>query len=215
MAQALAKARTIRKAEQFFSGAGAGQKASLEALLFRPVQRMCLYPLLFRRPPQIPSQTPPLRFGWLRRAYCAPRPPSFVHSGRLSARASNSTRRKSSPVADRSARSSPISSAKSSNVYRRRSLRRGQRDAPRSHGKIARSDHAPISRHTFLIWQVNEDVRERENRMLTHATLSGEVADFHKLIAAARTLVHTCHVDMKARRGLTHSTYSAYLPTDL
>ena len=62
---------------------------------------------------------------------------------------------------------------------------------------------------------MNEDVRERENRMLTHATLSGEVSDFHKLVAAARTLVHTCHVDMKARRGLTHSTYSAYLPTDL
>ena len=64
MAQALAKARTIRKAEQFFSGAGAGQKASLEALLFRPVQRMCLYPLLFRRPPQIPSQIPPPQI-WL------------------------------------------------------------------------------------------------------------------------------------------------------
>ena len=47
---------------------------------------------------------------------------------------------------------------------------------------------------------MNEDVRERENRMLTHATLSGEVADFHKLIAAARTLVHTCHVDMKAKK---------------
>ena len=70
-AQALAKARAIRKAEQFFSGAGAGQKASLEALLFRPVQRMCLYPLLFRRPTQIPPQIPPrfpLRFGRLRRA---------------------------------------------------------------------------------------------------------------------------------------------------
>ena len=170
----------------------ATREAALEQLLFRPVQRMCLYPLLFKQ-----ALAARIRVDkWSEHTYEEKHLDAEGHVLHPKPHGHGHKHHEGPPAAEKS----------STDADRTTSMSTSERQSaatPGKHGSSAEKTVRQRLEEVFDIIQqtlghVNEDVRNLEGRFHTMQVLTSEVHGGADFITPDRVLRHECHVDMKA-----------------